>query len=238
MIHSYSSYNHTARVMLAVLLLTGAAGISVQAESIGGGTIKTTPVTVDKPGQSVTDDFGDASNPVNVTDTSYNAVVDIAASAAKTTSDVTKVDTKNITATFSNPNEANGIWVRPNYPGTVKLADGLHITIDSDATDYNISGIYLEGVDVSRDSQSRDESVNANKEYKANDNKISDTKVEVGHGTSITVKAGIGADKDRKDIMAVGLENHFGHMKVGNDVTIFIATGKFNQKGNTAYGFY
>lgn len=37
MIHSYSSYNHTARVMLAVLLLTGAAGISVQAESIGEG---------------------------------------------------------------------------------------------------------------------------------------------------------------------------------------------------------
>lgn len=36
MIHSYSSYNHTARVMLAVLLLTSAAGISVQAESIGG----------------------------------------------------------------------------------------------------------------------------------------------------------------------------------------------------------
>ena len=37
MTHSYSSYNYTARVMLAVLLLTGAAGISVQAESIGGG---------------------------------------------------------------------------------------------------------------------------------------------------------------------------------------------------------
>ena len=40
MIHSYSSYNHTARVMLAVLLLTGAAGISVQAKSIGGGDNK------------------------------------------------------------------------------------------------------------------------------------------------------------------------------------------------------
>lgn len=37
MTHSYSSCNHTARVMLAVLLLTSAAGISVQAESIGGG---------------------------------------------------------------------------------------------------------------------------------------------------------------------------------------------------------
>lgn len=36
MTHSYSSYNHTGRVMLAVLLLTSAAGISVQAESIGG----------------------------------------------------------------------------------------------------------------------------------------------------------------------------------------------------------
>ena len=40
MTHSYSSHIHTARVMLAVLLLTGAAGISVQAEqaeSTGGG---------------------------------------------------------------------------------------------------------------------------------------------------------------------------------------------------------
>lgn len=186
---------------------------------------------MDKPGQTVTDDF-------NIENCTAPAVVDIAASAANTAEDVTKVDTKNITATFSNPNEANGIWGRDDYPGTVKLADGLHITIDSDETDYNSSGIYLEGVDVSRDSQSRDESVNANEEYKANDNKISDTKVEVGHGTSITVKAGIGADKDRKDIMAVDLENHFGHMKVGNEVTLSVATGKFNQKGNTAYGFY
>ena len=158
------------------------------------------PVTIDKPGQVVTDDF-------YVEDCTKPAVVDIAAFAAKTTKDVTKVDTKNITATFSNPNEANGIWVQDDYPGTVKLAGGLHISIDSDAYDYNSSGIYLEGVDVSRDSQSRDESMNANKEYKANDNKISDIKVEVGHGTSITLKAGLGTDKDRTDVMATGLEN-------------------------------
>lgn len=158
------------------------------------------PVTIDKPGQVVTENF-------DVEDCTKPAVVDIAASAAKTADDVTKVDTKTITATFSNPDEANGIWVHANYPGTVKLADRLHITIDSDATDYNTSGVYLEGVDVNRNPDSQDESVNANAEYKANGNKISDTKVEVGHGTSITVKAGIGADKDRTDVMATGLEN-------------------------------
>ena len=216
---------HTARVMLAVLLLTGTAGLPVHAATLDK------PVSVTKPGQTVTDDF-------NIGNCTAPAVVDIAASAAKNDGDVTKVDTKNITATFSHPNEANGIWVHSDYPGTVKLADGLHITIESDAIDYNTSGIYLEGVDISRDPKSRDESVNANEEYKANGNKISDTKVEVGNGTSITVKAGIGTDKDRKDIMAVGLENHFGHMKVGNDVTLSVATGKFNQKSNTAYGFY
>lgn len=40
MTHSYSSHIHTARIMLAVLLLTSAAGISVQAEQVestGGG---------------------------------------------------------------------------------------------------------------------------------------------------------------------------------------------------------
>ena len=231
MTHSYSSYNHTARVMLAVLLLTSAAGISVQAESIGGGTIKTTPVTVDKSGQTVTDDF-------NVENCTAPAVVDIAASAANTAEDVTKVDTKNITATFSNKGEANGIWVHPDYPGKVKLADGLHITIDSDAIDYNTSGIYLEGVDVSRNPQSKDESVNANKEYEANGNKISDTTVEVGNATSITVNAGLAENKNRDHLFAVGLENHFGHMKVGNDVTLSAASGKFNKDKNSTFGFY
>ena len=89
----------------------------------------------------------------------------------------------------------------------MKLANRLHIIIDSDAIDYNTSGIYLDGVNRNIDSKSKDESVNANEEYKANDNKISDTKVEVGNGTSITLKAGLGTGKDRTDVMATGLEN-------------------------------
>lgn len=186
---------------------------------------------MDKSGQTVTDDF-------NVENCTAPAVVDIAASAANTAEDVTKVDTKNITATFSNKGEANGIWVHPDYPGKVKLADGLHITIDSDAIDYNTSGIYLEGVDVSRNPQSKDESVNANKEYEANGNKISDTTVEVGNATSITVNAGLAENKNRDHLFAVGLENHFGHMKVGNDVTLSAASGKFNKDKNSTFGFY
>lgn len=216
---------HTARVMLAVLLLTGTAGLPVHAATLDK------PVSVTKPGQTVTDDF-------NIGNCTAPAVVDIAASAANTAEDVTKVDTKNITATFSNKGEANGIWVRPNYPGTVKLADGLHITIDSDAFDYNTSGIYLDGVDRNSDPKSRDESVNANAEYTANGNKISDTTVEVGSGTSITVNAGLAENKERDHLFAVGLENHFGHMKVGNDVTLSAASGKFNKDKNSTFGFY
>lgn len=216
---------HTARVMLAVLLLTGTAGLPVHAATLDK------PVTVTKPGQTVTDDF-------DVKNCTAPAVVDITASAAADKNGVTKVDTKSITATYSNKGEANGIWVHYDYPGTVKLADGLHITVDSDGWDYNTSGIYLDGVDVSRDQKSRDESVNANEEYKANGNKISDTKVEVGSGTSITVNAGLAENKERDHLFAVGLENHFGHMKVGNDVTLSAASGKFNKDKNSTFGFY
>ena len=185
---------------------------------------------VTEPGQTVTGDF-------NVENCTAPAVVDITASAAKTIDDVTKVDTKSITATFSNKGEANGIRVSPDYPGTVKVAEGIHITVDSDGNDYDTSGIYLDGVNRSSDPKgSKDESVNANAEYKKNGH-ISGTHVEVGNGTSITLNAGLKENENRNRVFAVGLENHFGHMKVGNDVTLSVATGKFNNK-NTAYGFY
>ena len=216
---------HTARIMLAVLLLTGTAGLPVHAATLDK------PVTVTKPGQTVSDDF-------NVENCTAPAVVGIAASAAKSGDDVTKVDTKSIVATFSNPDKADGIRVSPDYPGTVKLADGLHITVDSDGYNYDTTGIYLNGVNRNSDPKgSHDESVNANAEYKKN-GKISDTIVEVGNATSITVNAGLAENRERKRAFAVGLENHFGHMKVGNDVTLSAASGKFNQGKNSTFGFY
>lgn len=107
-------------------LLTGAAGISVQAAaSTGGGTAKDQPVTV-------TDDF-------NIENRTAPAAVVIAASAAKTTDDVTNVGTKSITASFSNKSEANGIWVQHDYPGTVNLVDGLQIKVTSNGRPTSVS---------------------------------------------------------------------------------------------------
>lgn len=234
MIHSYSSYNHTARVMLAVLLLTSAAGISVQAESIGGGTIKTTPLTVDKPGQTVTDDF-------DVKNCTAPAVVDIAASAAADEKGVTTVNSQNINGTFTvggskgNVAEANGIWVRDDYPGTVKLANGLNVKVDAAGNYYNTSGIYLEGVDTHHGIP--DESDAANDAYTNTYNgHISPTSVHVGDQTTITVHANAPEGKSGDFLNAAALENHFGHMTVGDNVTLSLNTGNF--KYNGASGFY
>ena len=69
----------------------------------------------------------------------------------------------------------------------------IQITLTSDGNNYNTTGIYLEGVDTNKDpKESHDESKNANVEFQANGNKISDTRVEVGNHTSITVNAGLG----------------------------------------------
>lgn len=229
--HGRSTRSGRAKAAMAAAVLTALVSFSwtgMTAEA----AVQSEPLVVTKTGQTVTDDF-------KVENCSNRAVVEIASSAAKTTDDVTKVDTKSISATFSNKNEANGIWVQNNYPGTVNLADGLQITLTSDGNNYNTTGIYLEGVNTNTDSKgSHDESVNANDEFRANGNKISDTRVEVGNHTSITVKAGLEEDKIRDHIFAVGLENHFGHMKVGNDVTLSVKAGKFNKDKNTTYGFY
>lgn len=94
--------------------------------------------------------------------------------------------------------------MQDKYPGKVNLPDGLQITLTSDGNNYNTTGIYLEGVDTNKDPKgSHDESKNANVEFQANGNKISDTRVEAG-----------------------------------NDVTLSVKTGKFNNDKNTTYGFY
>ena len=90
-----------------------------------GGTAKDQPVTV-------TDDF-------NIENRTAPAAVVIAASAAKTTDDVTNVGTKSITASFSNKSEANGIWVQHDYPGTVNLVDGLQIKVTSNGRPTSVS---------------------------------------------------------------------------------------------------
>ncbi|WP_278949242.1 hypothetical protein [Megasphaera elsdenii] len=127
--YSTPSQLRAARVMLTVLWLTGACGISVQAESAGGETIQTKPITIEKTGQTVTDDF-------DVKNGSNRAVLEIASSAAANADGVTEVNSKNIKGIFTvggiytgdkekdNVVEANGIWVQDDYPGKVKLADG------------------------------------------------------------------------------------------------------------------
>ncbi len=224
--------NYDHRLMLAVLGTLLAGGVVCPAAQAA---VKDQPVTVTAPGQTVTDDF-------NIENCTAPAAVVIAASAAKTTDDVTNVGTKSITASFSNQGKADGIRVQADYPGKVKLADGLHIALTSDGNDYDTTGIILAGVDKNSDSKgSHDESVNANDKFIANGNKISDTHVEVGNGTSIRVDAGLRELKENENrnlVFAVGLENHFGHMKAGNDVTLSAKTGKFNGDKNTTYGFY
>nr|WP_308667919.1 hypothetical protein [uncultured Allisonella sp.] len=107
-------------------------------------------LVVTKMGQTVTDDF-DVKNCTNP------AVQEIGSTAAADTDDVTEVDSKNITGTFTlggdenHVAEANGIWVQDKYPGKVNLPDGLQITLTSDGNNYNTTGIYLEGVDTNKD---------------------------------------------------------------------------------------
>lgn len=204
-------------------------------------------MTVTKPGQTVSYDF-DVENVMESGNQSKRAVVEIASSAADDKNHETKVDSHIIKGTFKTGTFSeggldgiNGIWVQHDYLGTVKLADGLHLEVNSDGCNYNTSGIYLDGVDGSKGSN---ESLAANAIWQANQGHIPDTHVEVGDSTSIAVKVGPGEEKESEDIsknrqvvMAVGLENHFGHMKVGNDVALTAETVDFHTR-NTVYGFY
>ena len=214
---------HTGRTLLAALLLTGAFCVPAEA------AVQNEPLVVTDPGQTVNDDF-------DVTNCSNPAVLEIGSTAAADTSGVTSVNSKTISGTYSNKGEANGIWVQDKYPGKVNLADGLQITLTSDGNYYNTSGIYLEGVDRSHNPKSTDESVNANKEYKNNGNQISSTTVNVGSGTTITVNAKAPEGKTGTFVNSVALENHFGHMNVGDNVHLNLTTGAFQE--NDSAGFY
>ena len=202
---------------------------------------RTTPLVVTEKDQTIHDDFGTASQPVSITDGKTPAVLEIASSAADKDG-VTTVYSNIINGTFTvggskgNVAEANGIWVQDKYPGKVNLADGLQITLTSDGNYYNTTGIYLEGVDRSHDPKSTDESVNVNEEYKNNGNQISSTTVNVGSGTTITVNAKAPEGKTGTFVNSVALENHFGHMNVGDNVHLNLTTGAFQE--NDSAGFY
>ena len=187
------------------------------------------PLVVTEKGQTVTDDF-------DVKDCSNQAVVEIDSTAAADTKGVTTVNSKSISGTYSNKGEANGIWVQDKYPGTVNLADRMTVEVDATGNHYNATGIYLEGVDRSHDPKSKDESVNANEEYKNNGNQISSTTVNVGSGTTITVNDKAPEGNTGTFVNSVALENHFGHMNVGDNVHLNLTTGVF--KENYSAGFY
>ena len=191
--------------------------------------VQSEPLVVTKTGQTVTDDF-------DVKDCGKQAVLEIGSTAAADKKGVTFVNSKTISGTYSNKGEANGIWVQDKYPGTVKLADGMTVKVDATGNSYNATGIYLEGVDRSHDPKSKDESVNANEEYKNNDNQISSTTVNVGSGTTITVNDKAPEGNTGTFVNSVALENHFGHMNVGDNVHLNLTTGAF--KENYSAGFY
>ena len=191
--------------------------------------VQSEPLVVTDPGQTVTDDF-------DVKDCSNQAVVEIDSTAAADTKGVTTVNSKSISGTYSNKGEANGIWVQDKYPGTVNLADRMTVEVDATGNHYNATGIYLEGVDRSHDPKSKDESVNANEEYKNNGNQISSTTVNVGSGTTITVNDKAPEGNTGTFVNSVALENHFGHMNVGDNVHLNLTTGAF--KENYSAGFY
>lgn len=214
---------HTERALLAALLLTGACCVPAEA------AVQSGPLMVTETGQTVTDDF-------DVKDCSNRAVVEIDSSAAADTDGVTTVNSKSISGTYSNKGEANGIWVQDKYPGTVNLADRMTVEVDATGNHYNATGIYLEGVDRSHDPKSKDESVNANEEYKNNGNQISSTTVNVGSGTTITVNDKAPEGNTGTFVNSVALENHFGHMNVGDNVHLNLTTGAF--KENYSAGFY
>lgn len=205
------------------LLLTGAFCVPAEA------AVQSEPLVVTDPGQTVTDDF-------DVKDCSNQAVLEIGSTADAGTDNVTTVNSNTISGTYSNKGEANGIWVQDTYPGTVKLADGMTVKVDATGNYYNATGIYLEGVDRSHDPKSTDESVNANEEYKNNGNHISSTTVNVGSGTTITVNDKAPEGNTGTFVNSVALENHFGHMNVGDNVHLNLTTGAF--KENYSAGFY
>ena len=226
--HGRSTRSGRAKASMAAVVLTALVSFSWTGMTAEAAT-QSEPLMVTETGQTVTDDF-------NVENCSNQAVVEIDSTAAADTKGVTTVNSKSISGTYSNKGEANGIWVQDKYPGTVNLADGMTVKVDATGNHYNATGIYLEGVDRSHDPKSTDESVNANEEYKNNGNQISSTTVNVGSGTTITVNDKAPEDKTGTFVNSVALENHFGHMNVGDNVHLNLTTGSF--KENYSAGFY
>lgn len=220
---------HTGRALLAALLLTGAFCVPAEAAAE-----RSAPLTVTDKNQTVSDDFKN----VSIADGKTPAILKIASTAATDDKGVTKVNSQTINGHFTQPSnvktgEANGIWVQEDYPGTVKLADGLNINVEAVGDQYNSSGIYLEGVDTHHGKP--DESVAANQAYTAN-GKISDTTVVMGNNTAISVTASTPEGQQGTYVNANALENHFGHMTVGDHVTLSTKTGAFRE--NYSNGFF
>ena len=226
--HGRSTRSGRAKAAMAAAVLTALVSFSwtgMTAEA----AVQSEPLVVTKTGQTVTDDF-------DVKDCGKQAVLEIGSTAAADTKGVTTVNSKTISGTYSNKGEANGIWVQNKYPGKVNLADGMIVKVDATGNHYNATGIYLEGVDRSHDPKSTDESVNANEEYKNNGNQISSTTVNVGSETTITVNAKAPEGKTGVRLDAHALENHFGHMIVGDNVNLSVKSGAFSY--NQTSGFY
>ena len=195
---------------------------------------RSAPLTVTDKNQTVSDDFKN----VSIADGKTPAILKIASTAAADDKGLTKVNSQTINGHFTQPSnvktgEANGIWVQEDYPGTVKLADGLNINVEAVGDQYNSSGIYLEGVDTHHGKP--DESVAANQAYTAN-GKISDTTVVMGNNTAISVTASTPEGQQGTYVNANALENHFGHMTVGDHVTLSTKTGAFRE--NYSNGFF
>lgn len=212
---------HAERALLVALLLTGAFCVPAEA------AVQSEPLVVTDPGQTVTDDF-------NVENCTNPAVLEIGSTAAADEKGETFVNSKTISGTYSNKGEANGIWVQDTYLGKVNLADGMTVKVDATGNDYNATGIYLEGVDTHHGNPN--ESYAANEAYVKNGNRISSTTVNVGSGTIITVNAEAPEGKTGVKLDAHALENHFGHMTVGDNVNLSVKSEAFSN--NQTSGFY
>jgi hypothetical protein len=222
--HPLPTQIHTARVMLAVLLLTGATGISVQAES-GGVITRTTPLTVTEKNQIVNGNFGDASNSVSVTDGLHDAVVDIPASVSGGT---VQVKSSKIIGDFKAPDdaimEANGAYIHGDYTGTVQFADGLHMSTTATGKKFYADCIYITGVENSYDRKgniTKEKTVKANEAYGKN-GQIADAYGVVGKNTTLTLT---GKPVDGEFINMAALESHFAHMKVGDGLNVSVTAG-------------
>ena len=231
-VHGKGVHSHRGRsAILTAAVLSALASFSWAKIPAAQAAVQSQPQTVTQKDQTVHDDFN-----VTVQDGSAWSALTIASTAADSTKGVTQVDSKTINGHFIQPSNvrtgvADGIRVEPNYPGTVKLADGLTVKVDAVGNRYNSSGIYLEGVDTQYGKL--DESDAANAAYEKNGKQISSTTVNVGDGTTITVNAKVPENQTGGYVYANALENHFGKMTVGDNVHLTLHTDAFQIDGST-----